>query len=705
MPWPTPQDYNEAIQNPAFCFADSQLMSGQVQLTPLGLPKAITGAFASVYRIQCGPAAFAVRCFLREVPDLQQRYAAISAHLQRANLPYTVGFEYLPNGIRLQGNWYPVLKMEWVQGEQLNSYIAAQRNNPAALRALADAWLRMATDLGREGIAHGDLQHGNILVAGNEIRLIDYDGMYVPALRGRNSNELGHRNYQHPARNSNHFAPWLDNFSLWLIYLSLLALAADQSLWPLLHPDDEHLLLRKEDLEHPTASTTWNRLLHSPDAQVRDIANALLSYLSLPLAQVPTPDSQPPVLRPAARSGVLKPPKRATPAPSGFAGPDWVLDQIRLSQAISFSDRGLAWDRGLLGGTTFAYGILARLIITRLQDPSLVGPLILGGGLTVGSLLAIRYWRKPQTRSKRRIQLRLQLVRWHQTALEARLGRLAEEREHQEARRRQVLSDLDRQLHDLSRQRSEALRQLTGRLDAIAARLEADLDRSRARFHARRRQLAAAARERAVQQCLLRHRLLESGLPRFDRQLLEQLRRKGIDTAADIVAIHRVPRLQGSTLIYIDVRGGRPTAFPELNSAQARDLENWRDELRQRYLGEVSFRLPTTGRLALQFGQSASLWFYEWRLELARRAAEKQAEKLERDYAQRRSAIFRRQRNEMDALQNTIQELSGKLTELQGQLQQVGGEARDLAQEMRLYSEISFVHYLRRLCWLPQRRP
>jgi hypothetical protein len=142
-----------------------------------------------------------------------------------------------------------------------------------------------------------------------------------------------------------------------------------------------------------------------------------------------------------------------------------------------------------------------------------------------------------------------------------------------------------------------------------------------------------------------------------------------------------------------------------LNSAQARDLENWRDELRQRYLGEVSFRLPTTGRLALQFGQSATLWLYEWRLELARRAAEKQAEKLERDYAQRRSAIFRRQRNEMDALQNTIQELSGKLTELQGQLQQVGGEARDLAQEMRLYSEISFVHYLRRLCWLPQRRP
>jgi thiamine kinase-like enzyme len=37
--------------------------------------------------------------------------------------------------------------------------------------------------LNRAGVAHGDLQHGNILVANGKPKLIDYDGMYVPALR------------------------------------------------------------------------------------------------------------------------------------------------------------------------------------------------------------------------------------------------------------------------------------------------------------------------------------------------------------------------------------------------------------------------------------------------------------------------------------------------------------------------------------------
>ena len=43
----------------------------------------------------------------------------------------------------------------------------------------------MTADLERHGIAHGDLQHGNLLVAADgTFRLVDYDGMYVPALRG-----------------------------------------------------------------------------------------------------------------------------------------------------------------------------------------------------------------------------------------------------------------------------------------------------------------------------------------------------------------------------------------------------------------------------------------------------------------------------------------------------------------------------------------
>src|SRR5258706_2162546 len=123
MAWPTPQDYNEAVQNPRLVFADADLQSGRPDLTPLGLPRPITGGFASVYRLQCTNATWAVRCFLRQFEDQQQRYAAISEHLARVRLPYTVGFTFLRQGIRVHGQWYPILKMWRVQDQPLSTFI------------------------------------------------------------------------------------------------------------------------------------------------------------------------------------------------------------------------------------------------------------------------------------------------------------------------------------------------------------------------------------------------------------------------------------------------------------------------------------------------------------------------------------------------------------------------------------------------------
>src|SRR4029077_8237329 len=137
MSWPTPQDYNEAIQNPRTCFGDDELRAGNPELTPLGLPKPISGAFASVYQMKCAARRWAVRCFLREVSDHQARYQAISRHFRAANLSSTVGFEFLSEGIGIGGAWYPIRKMEWIDGEPLNVYIERNLSNPAALNALA----------------------------------------------------------------------------------------------------------------------------------------------------------------------------------------------------------------------------------------------------------------------------------------------------------------------------------------------------------------------------------------------------------------------------------------------------------------------------------------------------------------------------------------------------------------------------------------
>ncbi len=123
MAWPSMTDYQEAIQNPGFCFSDPELRRGTPALDVLGLPKPITGGFASVYQMKCGSRQYAVRCFLRYHPDQEARYAAISRYLQKVRLPYTVNFNLLKEGIKVRGQWYPILKMEWLNGQTLSTYI------------------------------------------------------------------------------------------------------------------------------------------------------------------------------------------------------------------------------------------------------------------------------------------------------------------------------------------------------------------------------------------------------------------------------------------------------------------------------------------------------------------------------------------------------------------------------------------------------
>jgi len=299
MSWPVAADYEESIQNPHINFADPELKEGQPELDDrFGSPVVSSGNFASVYLMNCVNRRIAVRCFLREVPDQQQRYAAISDDLFSCELPYTVQFEYVPKGIRVKGTWLPVLKMDWCDGLLLHEYIEANLKEPIKLRRLADKLLEMAVILKKSGIAHGDLQHGNIFVVDDEIKLIDYDGMFVPRLAGRRSNELGIEHYQHPQRGPNHFGRYLDHFSEWVIYTSLVSLSIDPSLWELASVSDKHLLFKKEDFQNPDKSTTFKRLCEHSDDTIKNLNTSFKNVCFYSVEKVPELDPLKPVSNP-----------------------------------------------------------------------------------------------------------------------------------------------------------------------------------------------------------------------------------------------------------------------------------------------------------------------------------------------------------------------------------------------------------------------
>ncbi|NIO08905.1 MAG: hypothetical protein GTO40_13175 [Deltaproteobacteria bacterium] len=247
--WPSMVDYQEAVQSPGSAFASSELCSGTPVTNKLGMPRPICGTFASVYEfITAGRRRWAVKCFLRNIPDLHQRYAKISDHLKKNRwLPYFATFEYQENGIKVRGKSFPLVKMEWLDGDPLNTFIEKNLSRPKVLTKLHHAWEKLLADLRSAKIAHGDLQHGNVLVRPNgDLRLIDYDGMWVPSLEGQVSNETGHPDYQSPRRTQKHFHEGIDKFSNAVIQLSICALAENPGLWKKYNNGD-NLLFRRRD--------------------------------------------------------------------------------------------------------------------------------------------------------------------------------------------------------------------------------------------------------------------------------------------------------------------------------------------------------------------------------------------------------------------------------------------------------------------------
>lgn len=287
MNWPTHSDYQDAMQNPQVCFQEPELKTGEAATDMLGLPRVMSGNFASVYELRTTPGRWAIRCFVRQVPGQQGRYARLSQYLNSLNVPYLVKFEYLLKGILVKGEWYPIVKMQWVEGSPLNTYLEENFTNPQAMHKLASDFREMLKSMRELKIAHGDLQHGNIMVTPQgELRLVDYDGMYAPVFGRGRAPELGHANFQHPRRTADYYEEGLDNFSAIVLYTTFRALAVQPGLWDKFYQVD-NLLLASSDYKAPLQSATFDALKNTNDPQVQQLAELLIKTSCAGVEQVP----------------------------------------------------------------------------------------------------------------------------------------------------------------------------------------------------------------------------------------------------------------------------------------------------------------------------------------------------------------------------------------------------------------------------------
>ena len=206
-------------------------------LDKYGEPYRSSGAFAVVFKMkdeQTGK-CYALKCFTEEQEGRAEAYRQIAEELEFVDSPYITSVKYLEKELFVDSNYedeeFPVLLMDWIEGETMETYIAANYTDTHAMSMLCYRFCKMAAWLRSQSFAHGDIKPDNIMVRPDgTLTLVDYDGMFVPAMKGQKSPTVGTKDFSHSLRTIDDFDETIDDFALASIALSLKAISLNPSL-------------------------------------------------------------------------------------------------------------------------------------------------------------------------------------------------------------------------------------------------------------------------------------------------------------------------------------------------------------------------------------------------------------------------------------------------------------------------------------------
>lgn len=276
--YPSNNDILNSIKN-SVCYKSPELIGGTCVRKGVKVLQ-YSGGFSTVFAfIKKNEKKVAVKCWTADIGDAEKRIRIVSEFLKDIQAPYFVNIHYHEKALLVNEERHAILIMDWIDGKNLKDYLNENIGDKSEVLKLAASFLTMIKFFHQKKIAHGDLQHGNILVRSNgELVVIDYDSMFVEGLEEMNDNIKGLPEYQHPARKTNLKSHCrLDYFSESIIYLSLLVYAEDNSYW---NYETEFLLFSKEDLLQPDKSMLLKNLLESTNPKISKLAANLKFFLS-----------------------------------------------------------------------------------------------------------------------------------------------------------------------------------------------------------------------------------------------------------------------------------------------------------------------------------------------------------------------------------------------------------------------------------------
>ncbi|MBM0145082.1 leucine-rich repeat protein [Segatella copri] len=264
MQYPLISEYVRAIQDA------TDNLGELAHLVPVlddhGEPYRSSGAFAVVFKMkdeQTGK-CYALKCFTEEQEGRAEAYRQIADELEFVDSSYITSVKYLDKEIFVDSSCeedeFPVLLMDWIDGETMESYIAENYQDNYAMAMLCYRFCKMAAWLRTQSFSHGDIKPDNIIVRPDgSLTLVDYDGMFVPSMKGSQSPTIGTRDFSHPLRTVDDFDETIDDFSLASIALSLKAISMKSTLLDIYGASDR-LLFSENDYRNPSNSKVISAL-------------------------------------------------------------------------------------------------------------------------------------------------------------------------------------------------------------------------------------------------------------------------------------------------------------------------------------------------------------------------------------------------------------------------------------------------------------
>ena len=282
MNYPLISEYIEAIKSAEDNFEELSYL--RPVLGADGLPVMTGGNFAEVFKMKDVKTGkfYAVKCFTKEQKGRAEAYRQISEELKNVSSPYLTTVQYLEKELFVDTDQtremeFPVLLMDWVDGKTLDKYLRENLGNQYALEMLAYRFSQLAQWLLPQPFAHGDLKPDNIIVREDgTLVLVDYDGMFVPDMRGQMARELGSPDFRHPLRNENEFDQGIDDFPVMSILISLIGISKSPDLLSKYGAPDR-LLFSKTDYANIDQQNIIKDLLLIDDETLRTLTCIFVS--------------------------------------------------------------------------------------------------------------------------------------------------------------------------------------------------------------------------------------------------------------------------------------------------------------------------------------------------------------------------------------------------------------------------------------------